>query len=56
MKKTLTDNPLLLVVYLLIAIVIIANIFVSGYWFGRGKQVLEGIRPNQAAAESVPTR
>lgn len=54
--EKLTKDPFLLLAYLIIAMVVIANIFVSGYWFGRTRQVLEDIRPNEVSADTTSLR
>lgn len=56
MKKHLPSDPALIVIYSVIAIVIIANIFISGYWFGRAQETLSQIRPVQAEASAAPVR
>lgn len=52
----LTKDPFLFLIYFLIAAVVIANIFISGYWFGRSRQVLDEIRPIEAAVAPSPKR
>ena len=52
LAKKLKGNPVLLFFYFLIALVVVANIFISGYWFGRTRQVLDNSRLQSSA--SVP--
>ena len=50
--KKLSENPVLLFFYFLIALVVVANIFISGYWFGRTRQVLDNSRLQSSASAS----
>jgi hypothetical protein len=50
--KNLTKNPFLLLTYTAIALALVINIFVAGYWFGRTRQLKENICPSQARAQS----
>jgi hypothetical protein len=54
MWDELTKDPVLFFIYFLIAMVVIANVFVSGYWLGRTHQILDDIRPAQAEATASP--
>ncbi len=43
--KELAENPVMLIIYVIIASVMVANIFISGYLFGRAHQTIESLRP-----------
>jgi hypothetical protein len=51
--KKLSENPILLFFYFLIALVVVANIFISGYWFGRTRQVLDNSRLQSSASATA---
>lgn len=55
-KRLSKENPGLLILYFVIATVIIANIFVAGYWFGRTRQLSEAARRVSIGAVASPTR
>lgn len=50
------ENPLLILVYFLIALVLVLNIFVSGYWYGRTQEISKNVLPARVAAQSAPMR
>lgn len=56
--KDLTENPLLLFIYIFISIILVANVFISGYLFGRAHQILENPRPTAVAktVEQLPIK
>ena len=43
--KELSQNPAMLIIYIAIAIIMVANIFISGYLFGRAHQTIDDLRP-----------
>lgn len=54
MWDELTKDRVLLFIYFVIAMVVIANVFVSGYWLGRTHQILDDIQPVQAEVLLTP--
>jgi hypothetical protein len=47
------QNPALLLIYILIASVMVANIFVSGYLFGRAHQIIENLHLDRPLKEQT---
>ena len=43
--KDISQNPAMLIIYIAIAIIMVANIFISGYLFGRAHQTIDDLRP-----------
>lgn len=54
MWDELSKDPVLLLIYFVIAIVVIINVFISGYWLGRTHQILDDIRPANVVTAVSP--